>query len=601
MHTIHDFIRFHALRTPDRKAIEGIQRKPLTYSMLLQQIEETSYRINAVGLEKKNRIAIVLPEGPEMTTVFLAVGCSAVAAPLNPAYQLDEFICYLSNLGISALITMPDFCPQAVQAAFHLNLKILYLTFSSKSPAGIFELSAPSISGGKLTKLSSPEDLMLVSHTSGTTARPKIVPLTHNNICSSARNIIRSLALTAEDRCLNVMPLFHIHGSIICAVSSLVAGATVIAAPRYNAPLFLTWLQDTCPTWYSAAPSIHQSVLDQAEKRPELLQGHSLRLIRSSASAMPVSLLEKMEQTFQVPFIEGYGLSETAHLLTSNFLPPFVRKPGSVGIAAGPEVAIMDTESSRLLKPFETGEIVARGENVMSGYENNPQANQKAFCDGWFRTGDQGYFDHEGYFYVTGRLKEIINRGGEKIAPREIDEALLKHPDVREAVAFAIPDERLGEEVAAAVVLYENIIDEISLKRYLEDQLAHFKIPSRILILDAIPKSAPGKIQRSGLAETLGFCQKSHDGGESTRIPPQTALEMKIAKVWEEVLHQTGIGGNQSFISLGGDSILAGELVIRLKEILNIELSLIDLFDAPTISDQAKLVEGTAIYDADNS
>jgi len=307
---------------------------------------------------------------------------------------------------------------------------------------------------------------------------------------------------------MNIMPLFHIHGLIAAVLSSLGAGASVHCAPGFNALRVYGWLDEIEPSWYTAVPTMHQAILSRASRNADSVAHarKNLRLVRSSSSSLPPQVMKELEETFDVPVVEAYGMTEAAHQMACNPLPPAVRKPGSVGIAAGPEVAIMDESDSTLLEIGQTGEIVIRGPNVTPGYENNPDANASAFTDGWFRTGDQGVMDDEGYISITGRLKEIINRGGEKISPREVDEVLMDHPAVAQAVTFAMPHDKLGEEVAAAIVLREGeAAEESEVREFVSGHLADFKVPRRVLILDEIPKGATGKLQRIGLAEKLGL------------------------------------------------------------------------------------------------
>jgi len=307
---------------------------------------------------------------------------------------------------------------------------------------------------------------------------------------------------------MNIMPLFHIHGLIAAVLSSLGAGASVHCAPGFNALRVYGWLDEIEPSWYTAVPTMHQAILSRASRNADSVARarKNLRLVRSSSSSLPPQVMKELEETFDVPVVEAYGMTEAAHQMACNPLPPAVRKPGSVGIAAGPEVAIMDESDSTLLEIGQTGEIVIRGPNVTPGYENNPDANASAFTDGWFRTGDQGVMDDEGYISITGRLKEIINRGGEKISPREVDEVLMDHPAVAQAVTFAMPHDKLGEEVAAAIVLREGeAAEESEVREFVSGHLADFKVPRRVLILDEIPKGATGKLQRIGLAEKLGL------------------------------------------------------------------------------------------------
>jgi acyl-CoA synthetase (AMP-forming)/AMP-acid ligase II len=345
----------------------------------------------------------------------------------------------------------------------------------------------------------------LVLHTSGTTSRPKIVPLTQRNVCASAMNVAQSIALARADRCLNIMPLFHIHGLIAAVLASAQAGASVHCTSGFDALQFFRWLEEVRPTWYTGVPTMHQAILGRATRNEAIIRSARLRLVRSSSASLPPQVMAELEKTFGAPVIEAYGMTEAAHQMASNPLPPRPRKPGSVGLPAGPDVAVMD-EAGKLLPADAIGEIVIRGANVTPGYKNNAQANAAAFTNGWFRTGDQGVMDADGYFRLTGRLKEIINRGGEKISPREVDEVLLDHPAVAQVVTFAVPHAKLGEEVAACIVLADGAAaDEKSIRAFAAERLADFKVPRTVVFVAEIPKGATGKLQRIGLAEKLGL------------------------------------------------------------------------------------------------
>ena len=301
------------------------------------------------------------------------------------------------------------------------------------------------------------------------------------------------------------MPLFHIHGLMAAVLASVAAGGSVVCSPGFNAWHFFAWLDAARPSWYTAVPTMHQSILTRAARNAASVQAARLRLIRFSSSALPPRVMAELEQVFRCPVIESYGMTEAAHQMASNPLPPRPRKPGSVGIAAGPDVAVMD-DAGTLLRPGETGEVVIRGANVMSGHLDNPAANASAFTNGWFRTGDQGVIDLDGYLAITGRLKEIINRGGEKISPREVDEVLLDHRAVAMAVCFAMPHDKLGEDVAACVVLRAGAAaSERELREHCAKRLADFKVPRKVLLVAEIPKGATGKPQRIGLAQKLGL------------------------------------------------------------------------------------------------
>jgi oxalate---CoA ligase len=496
------------LGTDDAPAISAPGRPALSYRNLRALISHTLDTLNCWGIGRNDRVAIVLPNGPEMATCFVACAHGTASAPLNPAYRAEEFEFYLSDLNARALIVEAGSTSPAVEVAQRLGVQVIDLVGDPAGPAGQFRLRArgnmPAADcdhGG----FADPSDVSMVLHTSGTTSRPKIVPLSQANLAASATHIRNTLQFTARDCGLNIMPLFHIHGLIAGVLAPLSAGSQVFCTPGFNALKFFAWMDEAHPTWYTAVPTMHQAIVARASHNAEIIRRNPLRFLRSSSSSIPPQVIAELEAIFKAPLIEAYGMTEATHQMASNPLPPGVRKPGSVGLAAGPEIAIMDS-AGKLLPRGATGEIVIRGPNVTAGYESNSKANAEAFTDGWFRTGDQGTMDAEGYVSITGRLKEIINRGGEKISPREVDEILMDHPAVTQVVCFGMPHPKLGEEVAAAVVLREgSVANERELQNFVAQRAADFKVPKKILLLDEIPKGATGKLQRIGLAEKLGL------------------------------------------------------------------------------------------------
>lgn len=486
-------------------AIGAPSRPSMTYGSLAALARSTGIALNAAGVGRGDAVAIVLPNGPQMAAAFVAVASFTTSAPLNPDYRAEEFKFYIEDLGAKAIVLEAGAETPARAVARDLGIVVLDLHADATGPAGGFALKTTSTGAPAKPGPAKTDDVGLVLHTSGTTSRPKIVPLSHRNLVASARHIGTVLALKGEDVCLNIMPLFHIHGLIAAVSASLGAGAMVSCTPGFNALKFFSWLDEVKPTWYTAVPTMHQAILARAPRNAESVANARLRLIRSSSASLPPAVMLELEKTFGCPVIESYGMTEAAHQMASNLLPPHARKPGSVGVAAGPEVAIMD-DGGRPLPVGEIGEVVIRGPNVTSGYLNNAEANAKAFTDGWFRTGDQGVLDHEGYLTITGRLKEIINRGGEKVAPLEVDNVLNDHPAVRQVLTFAMPHAKLGEEVAAAIVLAEGAsASEQEIRDYAATRLADFKVPRKIVFLTEIPKGATGKLQRIGLAEKLGL------------------------------------------------------------------------------------------------
>ena len=487
-------------------AISAPGRPALDYGGLRALVQRTLAQLNALGIGRNDRLAIVLANGPEMATCFISAACGVTTAPLNPAYRSEEFEFYLADLQAKALVVEHDSTSPAIEVAKRLGVRILDLVPGAQ--AGDFTLRARDAAAGTPAALggtAQPEDISMVLHTSGTTSRPKIVPLSQRNLCASATHIAHTLRFTAADRGLNIMPLFHIHGLIAGVLAPLAAGSQVFCTPGFNALKFFGWMDEARPTWYTAVPTMHQAILTRAAKNREVIRRHPLRFIRSSSSSMPPQVIRELEEVFAAPLVEAYGMTEATHQMASNPLPPALRKPGSVGLPAGPEIAIMD-EAGTLLPRGAVGEIVIRGSNVTAGYENNPKANAEGFTQGWFRTGDQGVMDEQGYLSLTGRLKEIINRGGEKISPREVDEVLMDHPAVAQVVCFGMPHAKLGEEVAAAVVLREGgQASERELQDFVAQRVADFKVPKKILLLAEIPKGATGKLQRIGLAAKLGL------------------------------------------------------------------------------------------------
>ena len=463
--------------------------------------EKISRQLAAKNIINSDRAAIVLPNGPLMASSFLSISSYMSATPLNPSYKQEEFEFYLDDLKPKFLLVEPNSKSLAVIAAKNLNIPVFEMKISDNQPLGTFELF------DKETDYKNPNDYdeALVLHTSGTTSRPKIVPLSNLNIFTSAVNISKSLKLTADDHCLNIMPLFHIHGLIAVLSASAKAGASVCASNGFNALKFLDLAETQNISWYSGVPTMHQAILLRAQKNSDKAKKLNLRFIRSSSASLPPAIFEQLNDIFQTPVIEAYGMTEATHQMASNPLPPAIQKPGLVGMPAGPEICIMNDKNEKLSQG-EIGEICIKGNNVTNGYENNPEANKQSFVNDWFRTGDEGFFDEDGYLKISGRLKEIINKGGEKISPLEVDNILMDFPPIDQALCFGYKDKMLGEDIAVAIKLKENkSCTEDDIKSYANEKLAKFKIPKKIFVVEDIPKGATGKLQRIGLAKKFGL------------------------------------------------------------------------------------------------
>jgi acyl-CoA synthetase (AMP-forming)/AMP-acid ligase II len=468
----------------------------VTYGALRNQVQAAAEVLAAAGVRRNDRVGIAVPRGLLTIVSVLAASVAGTAAPLNPAHKEEEFRFYLTDTAARVLVLPRDGAEEARRAAGEA-VKILTADMDS---AGTVRLSGTS--HGPSVTAPSVDDVALILHTSGSTARPKRVPLTHANLTVSARNVARTYRLAPDDVSLCVMPLFHVHGLIASTLATLATGGTVVVPGRFSPLSFWRVARDHHVTWYSAVPTLHRLLLARAEPGSPRPEGASrLRFIRSGSAALAPQVMHDLEAAFGAPVLESYGMTEAAHQMASNPLPPAARKPGSVGLATGVAISTIDAEG-RHLEPGERGEVVINGATVIRGYENNPRANAESFVDGWFRTGDEGYLDEDGYLTLSGRIKELINRGGEKISPREIDEVLLAHPSVAEAVAFGVPHPTWGEEVAAAVVLREPV-SKAELLAYCRERLADFKRPKQIHITEAIPRTATGKVQRRFVAQAF--------------------------------------------------------------------------------------------------
>jgi acyl-CoA synthetase (AMP-forming)/AMP-acid ligase II len=469
----------------------------VTYASLVRQVQAVADQLAAVGVGRGQRVGIALPNGLPTIVCFLAASVAGTAAPLNPAYREEEFRFYLEDTDARVLIVPPDGA-EAARAAAAGRARLLTAEMDDAGVVRLGGVTEPARSAGA----PSIDDTALVLHTSGSTGRPKRVPLSHANLTISAGNVARTYALAPGDVSLCVMPLFHVHGLVASTLATLATGGTVVVPAKFSPLSFWGIARDTGATWYSAVPTIHQMLLGRVRAGSSRPAGaEKLRFIRSCSASLSPQTMQNLEAAFGAPVLEAYGMTEAAHQMASNPMPPAERLPGSVGPGTGVRISIMDGAGAHL-KSGERGEVVIQGPNVIKGYENNPEANATSFTDGWFRTGDQGFIDERGYLTLVGRLKELINRGGEKISPREIDDVLLTHPKVAEAVCFGVPHPAWGEEVAAAVVLREPAT-EAELLAFCKSQMADFKCPKKIHLTETIPRTATGKIQRRVVAEAF--------------------------------------------------------------------------------------------------
>jgi acyl-CoA synthetase (AMP-forming)/AMP-acid ligase II/acyl carrier protein len=562
----------------------------LSFPELANLTEITHDQFQTMGLTSDQPIVLVVPNGPLLATLFLSTSSYAPCSPLNTDYTAREFEFYLDDLQPQAIVIPYGFESPVRQLATDAGIELIEAKLLGGFAGGFcLHCTGAAAPADPAPALPAAGDIALILHTSGTTAKPKQVPLTHANLLATAEQAKSKLLLSEADLCLNFMPLFHIHGICMMLLPSLLAGGTTRCIAALDAQKFLSWLQDFKPTWFSAVPTMHQYILAQVEVSSELVIDSSLRLIKSQSSPLAPTVHRDLERVFGVPVIESYGMTESASLIACNPISFERRKIGSVGLPAGPDVAIMHPTTAELQKVDVDGEIVVRGPNIFSEYAHNSAANGQSFEAGWFRTGDQGYLDSEGYLYINGRIKEQINRAGEKISPREIDEVLLTHTSVAKALSFAIAHPVLGEEVAAAVVLTpDGAVSERELQHHAAAHLASHKVPRRIVFVDQLPQGSTGKPKRLGLAEALGLAFSS------ATTPYEEALtdtETLMISLWKDILKVDRVGIKTSFLACGGDSMQAMRLIDAIRRRLDLDIHLVDFFAAETIQDQANVID----------
>lgn len=577
-------------------ALEEEGRPVLTYGDAGRLTSWLAADLRGAGVKRSDRVAVVIPNGRDMSIALLGVCSAATAAPLNPVYQEGEYADYFRDMRVSWLVTRSGWDTPARSAAAKMGVPVLEL--ASEADTILPEGKTRGSRSAEPSEIDPPDpnDIALILLTSGSTGRSKKVPLTHRNICVSVADVARTLELKPGDRCLCMWEQFHIGGLVDLLLVPLASGGTVICTRGFDAAKFYHLLGTAKPTWYQGVPATVHELLAHAAKHGIASGRSSLRLVRVTASALSPKLMDELEEFFGVPVITTFGMTEAAPLITTNLLPPKVRKLGSTGPSCGPEVAVMD-EDGRLLPTGGLGEVVVRGENIFSGYEDAPEANARSFRDGWFRTGDTGYLDEDGYLFLKGRIKETINRGGEKITPQEIDDVLLSHPGISEAVSFHVPHKVLGEDVAAAIVLREpGALSAEDVRTFVAARLAEFKVPRKVVFVESFERNASGKVNRSTLAETLGL------HGSPDYEEPVGEMEKTLARIWGRELNVPRVGRHDTYAGLGGDSLSTMRMVFELEKFLGCRLS-VELLGmiALGVSPLAKIAAGVEAFAASSS
>jgi acyl-CoA synthetase (AMP-forming)/AMP-acid ligase II len=571
-------VRERALIAPDAPALLAPGRAPLVYVALIRQIDAAIADLAAAGFGRGDRLAVALPEGPELAAALVAVTGCATCVPLNPGLDAASCRVALEQLSVTALVSTATDTP-SVHAAAALGLPLIRVVAEPDAPAGAFLFRTTPSRSSRPIEAPAHDDVVLVLHTSGTTAKPKAVPFTHRMLVAPALTRARQLDLTAADRCLCVRPLFTAGGMRRCLFPMLAVGGSVVCTPGLSGHSLVDWIEEFRPTYYSGAPPIHRALLDEVLRRGPV-PTTSLRFILSASAALPASLCREVEARVGVPLLQGYGMTETGIIAQNR---PGRSREGSVGLPAGNEFAILG-ESGAWLPAGETGEIVVRGPEVFTGYEHGV-GDPQAFHDGWFRTGDLGYVDRDGFLFIVGRAKEVINRGGFKVSPAAVDAALLRHPDVQDAVTFAVPHPTLGEDVVTAVVVRTPAADASrELRDFAFGELAAFMVPSRIVLAQELPRSPAGKLDRALVAAQI------EPRLRAPFVAPRDRREELVAGLFAEVLGVRVVGALDHFFERGGDSLRGGQLIGRVNSLLRVELEVALLFKRPTVAEFARML-----------
>jgi acyl-CoA synthetase (AMP-forming)/AMP-acid ligase II/thioesterase domain-containing protein len=578
---------------PDQPAIIASGFAPLTYRELAKLIGDFRVTLRAAGLDRNARVAIAMPNGPHAALAIVAVACSAISIPLNPKQTLNEIETGFASLPPDAVLLLKDGDSIVRRVAERLGIKILEAVRAQSGSLGLW-VKRPE-GGVAITASSEPDEPdpaapAFILQTSGTTAKPKLIPTAHSNMLASAIRVQGWFNLTPQDRCLSVSPVFYAHGLHVSVFTPLLTGGSTAFPTDATKFDYTEWFGDLKPTWYSSGPTLHRLVLDQTKPRADAKTGHMLRFILSGGAPMPRDVMDGLNETLGVPALEHYGSSEGMQIC-SNQLKPGHTKLGTCGIPS-PGTIMISGDDGRELPSGQQGEILVGGPTVVASYLNAPEQTRATFIDGWFKSGDIGSIDSDGFLTLSGRKDDLINRGGEKISPTEIDEALLQHPAVAEAAAFSVPHPRLGEDVAAAVVLRPGMTaTALELRHFLQDQLAAFKVPGQIDLRQELPKGRTGKIQRRQLARV----PQDIPSGEVSCMAPvpgrQSAvgtLIIQLKEIWERLLNVSPISIDDDFAERGGDSLLAMDMLGEVERLTGQTIPISILFDARTIRQLAQ-------------
>jgi acyl-CoA synthetase (AMP-forming)/AMP-acid ligase II/thioesterase domain-containing protein/acyl carrier protein len=591
--TVPELIRNRGQISANAPAFLAEGAQAMSYARLVSLIDDFRVQLASAGFGKSDRLAVVHGGGVEALATMLGVMGVTAVAPINPGSTAEELEKQFGIRRITGVVIDGDADGPARDVAAKMGLPILEVTKSGSNIAGDVKLSGIAGEGGLECEPSGPDDVALVFATSGTTGDGKIVTCTHGRFVSQIFPICERLELGADDRLLIAIPLYYYSGFHHC-MNTLCTGGSVVVLPPKETNRIFDFMKRFDPTWYTGGPTLHRYVYDNISAHCRKPGSGRLRFIRASSGRLPPEMARALELKLGVPVIVGYGMTEAGTVAT-NPLPPRIRHHESVGPVTTGEIAILD-DAGRQLSAGERGEVAVRGSHVFEGYESDAEGTAAVFADGWFRTWDEGYLDEHGYLFLSGRIKEIINCGGQKVHPMEVDAAISAIPGVKEAAAFAAPHPTLGEVVAAAVVTEEAAaLTESDISTVLCEKLSQFKIPRRYVFVKSLPRTPTGKVQLDVLAKTFTvMVEQRHEndpGPKGSHERPPTVLEAQLQKIFSAALMRDDVGLDDDFYDMGGDSLRAIELFLEIERKLGLVMPSGLSAEAGTVAAIARKIE----------
>jgi acyl-CoA synthetase (AMP-forming)/AMP-acid ligase II/thioesterase domain-containing protein len=585
--TIGEVLQRHAARDASGTAIICPGLAPLTFGALHAQVRRLSAQLQAAGIGPWSRVGVALPRGPEAALISVAVCSAAVVLPINPNLAPGDLRAELEKIRLNALIVPGWFRVPAWAQGPGSTFGLFTVSQASASFDDIVLAEVRPVTQPQPTVPVEVKSVAAIFRTSGTTGAAKRVPVTHENLIEMARKMQHWLGLSPADRSACILPIYYNAGFKATLLVPLLIGCSVAMPTTTNPQDFDQWVAELRPTWLTSAPAFLQAVLERLRARPAGKLEHSLRFVLSTASYLSETVRVELEKLIGVPVVEFYGLCE-AGMMTAPVLPPEKARAGTAGRIPPDELGIRGDQQT-LLPPGQVGQVVLRGPSVTPGYLQDIDGVPSGLEDGWLPTGDLGLVDEEGVLIIVGRTKEIINRGGEKISPYDVEKALLRHPAVREAAAFAVPHPRLGENVGAAVVLHPGATASSSeLVTFLYDLLAPFQMPRQVHVLDSLPLGVTGKISRPQLTALFSNIRRR-------TILPDSPLQIQIAEIWHRLLGRTDMGIDDDFFELGGDSLQATEMLLEVEEITRHRITPADVRAELTIRQLSSIMVGSVV------